>query len=53
MVLDYWSTDLDIIRDITVIPSEIRAKKKKKRKKNPWLLAFGFWRSTIDSVSLR
>lgn len=41
MVLDYWSTDLDIIRDITVIPSEIRAKKKKKTKEES--LAFGFW----------
>lgn len=39
MLLDYCSTDLDITRDIIVISSEIRAKKKKKRKKNPWLLA--------------
>lgn len=50
MVLDYWSTDLDIIRDITVIPSEIRAKKKKKNERRIlgfWLLAFGGAQSTV------
>lgn len=45
MFLDYCSTDLDIIRDITVTLSEIRAKKKKKTKEES--LTFGGARSTV------